>query len=390
MPKRPGFVAADQIGHAVEAGHRHGGVDQRDLDLLAAAEPVAGDQRQQDRVAGRHARRHVDDRRSGSHRLSIRKAVQRHEAAFGLRDRIEARTQGELALAAIGRDRAIDQPRIGRRDRRIVEAEFLHHAAGEILHHHIRFRDQFARHLQRRRIGEIERNAALVAIETEKGRALAADFRMFIVAGVVASIRVFDLDHLGAEIGQRLRAGRAGNDPGEVDNQQTIEGSRFALCARRSLRQLRSGSHIRHFLLLFCLAKPAAVAATGDFKAFYRKPADNAKPRFCRAGPAADIALKRRQRPALRALAARARPKRRPERNDKGRPKKIAARSWSVRESSGDVDRHARAQSRSHRRCRRRPVLPTRRSSHRNRQALRESPSVWAGRHASAAPSRRN
>jgi len=27
---------ADQIGHAVETGHRHGSVDQRDLDLLAA------------------------------------------------------------------------------------------------------------------------------------------------------------------------------------------------------------------------------------------------------------------------------------------------------------------------------------------------------------------
>ncbi len=34
--------AADQIGHAIEAGHRHGDVDQRDLDVLAAAEPVAG------------------------------------------------------------------------------------------------------------------------------------------------------------------------------------------------------------------------------------------------------------------------------------------------------------------------------------------------------------
>ncbi len=183
FPKRPGFCAADQIGHAVETGHRHGGVDQRDLDLLAAAEPVAGDQRQQDRVAGRHAGRHVDDRRTGPHRLPVRKAVQRHEAAFGLRDRIKARTQGELALAAIGRDRAIDQPRIGRRDRRIVEPELLHHAAGEILHHDIRLRDQLARDLQRRRIVEVERDAALVAIEAEEGRALAADFRMFIMRG---------------------------------------------------------------------------------------------------------------------------------------------------------------------------------------------------------------
>ena len=83
--------------------------------MLAAAEPVAREQRQQDGVAGRHAGRQIDDRRSGAHRRPVRKAVQRHEAAFGLRDRIEARAQRERPLAAIGRDRAIDQPRIGRR-----------------------------------------------------------------------------------------------------------------------------------------------------------------------------------------------------------------------------------------------------------------------------------
>ena len=211
--------------------------------MLAAAEPVAGDQRQQDGVAGRHARRQVDDRRSGPHRRPIRKAVQRHEAAFGLRDRIEAGTQRERALAAIGRDRAIDQARIGRRDRRIVETEFLHHAAGEILHHDIRLRDQFARDLERRRIGEIERDAALVAIEAEEGRALAADFRVFVRPRIVAAVRVFDLDDFGAEIGERLRAGRTGDDPGEIDHQQTVEGGRLALCSRRALRQLRSYRH---------------------------------------------------------------------------------------------------------------------------------------------------
>jgi hypothetical protein len=55
-----------------------------------------------------------------------------------------------------------------------------------------------------------------------------------------------------------LRACGTSNDAGEIHDQQTIEGSRFALCARRALRQLRSGSHIGRFLLLFCQAKPVA------------------------------------------------------------------------------------------------------------------------------------
>ena len=245
-----GIHAVDQIGHAVKAGHRHRNVDQRDLDMLAAAEPVACQQRKQDGIAGRHARRQVYNRRTGAHRLAVRKAVQRHEAAFGLRDRVEARTQGKRSLAAVGRDRAIDQPRVGRRDVGIVETELLHHAAGEILHHHIRFRDQFARDLERRGVGEVERDAALVAIEAEIGRTLAADFRVLIAARIVAAVRVFDLDDVGAEIGQGLRAGRSGNNAGEIHHQQAVERGWHALLAGCAIRQLRSGRHDR-FVLFF-------------------------------------------------------------------------------------------------------------------------------------------
>ncbi len=191
---------------------------------------------------------------------------------FGLRDRIEPRAQGVCALTAIGRDRAIYQARIGRRDRRIVEAKLLHHAAGEILHHHIRLRDELTRDLQRCRIGEVERNAALVAIETEESRALAADFGMFVGARVVAAIRVFNLDDLGAEIREGLRAGGTSDNAGEIHDQQTIEGSRFALCARRARRQLRSGSHVRRFPLLFCQAELIALAAKCGFGSLLPEP----------------------------------------------------------------------------------------------------------------------
>jgi len=98
--------------------------------------------------------------------------------------------------------------------------------------------------------------------------------------GVVAPIRVFDLDHLGAKIGQSLRAGGTGNDAGKVDNQQTIKGSRFALCARRSLGQLRSCGHFGHFLLLFCMAKLAASAAETASRPFSGSPQITPNPDF--------------------------------------------------------------------------------------------------------------
>ena len=49
---------------------------------------------------------------------------------------------------------------------------------------------------------------------------------MFIMPRIIAAIRIFDLDDLSAEIGQRLRAGRTRNDPREIDNQKTAEGGR--------------------------------------------------------------------------------------------------------------------------------------------------------------------
>ena len=59
---------------------------------------------------------------------------------------------------------------------------------------------------------------------------------MFIAARIVAAVRVLDLDDFGAKIGQRLRAGRTGDDPGEIHDQQTVEGGRHALGSWRAIR----------------------------------------------------------------------------------------------------------------------------------------------------------
>ena len=133
--------------------------------MLPATEAVAGEQREQNRITSGHSRRYVDDRRARPHRWPVRKAIERHEAAFGLRDRIEARARRERPLAAIGRDRAIDQAWVGWRDRLIVEAKLLHHSAGKILHHDVRLRNELAGNLAGRRNVKVQHNAALVAIQ---------------------------------------------------------------------------------------------------------------------------------------------------------------------------------------------------------------------------------
>src|SRR5206468_12816444 len=159
--------------------------------------------------------------------------------------------------------------------------------------------------------------------------------------------------------------------------------SRFGLCTRRSLRQLRLGSHLRHFLLFILPGETKAFAATSRLS--YRNQTGNAKPRFCRAGPAADIAL----RTAHEVAALPSPPSCRSGRDRDG-PKKTPPAPGG-RESSGATSISCRREQRSPRRCFDASLLfPTRRTPHRTRQAPRENPSVWAARPASAAPSRRN
>src|SRR6201999_2018235 len=110
----------------------------------------------------------------------IRKTVERHEPAFGLRDRIEARTGCKWPLAAIGRNRAINQAGISRPDRTIVEAILLHHAGGEVLHHHVRSRYQFPRDVARLGFGEIEGDAALVAVQADESGTLSGEIGVLI------------------------------------------------------------------------------------------------------------------------------------------------------------------------------------------------------------------
>src|ERR1700739_3275062 len=70
---------------------------------------------------------------------------------------------------------------------------------------------------------------------------------MLIGPRVVATFRILDLDDLGAKIGKGLRTGRSGNDPGEIDHQQTVEGGRSTLRSRQTIGRWQSGSHGRQF-----------------------------------------------------------------------------------------------------------------------------------------------
>ena len=91
---------------------------------------------------------------------------------------------------------------------------------------------------------------------------------MLIAPCIVTTIGVLDLDHLGAEIGERLGASRPGHDPGEVHHQQTHQRNRRALLAWRATGNCGLAVMIRP-CSLWRLRRTNI--ARHDFKVYFRK-----------------------------------------------------------------------------------------------------------------------
>src|SRR5581483_4718320 len=91
-------------------------------------------------------------------------------------------------------DRAVDEARMLRRQRRVVEAELRQRAGAEVLDEHVGVRDEPRE--DRAPLGplEVERDALLVAVDAHEVRALPVHERWSPGARVVALARLFDLD----------------------------------------------------------------------------------------------------------------------------------------------------------------------------------------------------
>ena len=151
-----------------------------------------------------------------------------HQTRFALRDEIVAAASGIRAAAAIARDRAEDQAGVVRR------APFLDRvplfAAIRPCAHCTRRRQPCS---SKRRMmclpvrrGNVDRDAALVAIDCEEIGAFRADEGRPPFASLIADAGPFDFDHVGAEIAQNHRAEWAGERFGEIDDADTVEGMR--------------------------------------------------------------------------------------------------------------------------------------------------------------------
>ena len=235
-------LAGDEIVGRLVGEHADHRVHQRHVDVAALAGVLALLQRGADRQRRIDAGEHVREGDAKPRRLAVRIAGDVHDAAHALHQQIVAGAGLVRAVLAEAGDRAVDQPRVLRRQALVVEAVLGEPAELEILDHHVGARRELLDDALAVRRLEVDRDRALAAVAGEiVGRAETAAVLVLHegrapAAGVVARAGALDLDHVGAEIGERLAGPGTGEDAGKLEHANARE---------RAL--LRTG-HIDRFL----------------------------------------------------------------------------------------------------------------------------------------------
>jgi hypothetical protein len=126
---------------------------------------LALEQRHQDAERAEQARAEIGDRDADPHRALSGQAGDRHQSAHALRDLVEARSVGVRSGLPETGNAGIDQLGIDLAQLRVVDAEPAFHVRAEILHHHVGLLHHALERRQGRGRLEIERHAALVAVQ---------------------------------------------------------------------------------------------------------------------------------------------------------------------------------------------------------------------------------
>ena len=217
---------AEGLRHAVGV-ERELAVEQRDLDLLAAAGAGALAQRRQHADHGVEGAGDVADRYApaAGHGAGLAGAGDAHRSAERLHGDIVGADLGPRAGRAEAADRAADDGRVEPAQRGIVDAEAGEHAGAEIVVDHVGARDEAQEGGLALGALQVERHARLVALERIVETVLVADRRFG--RGRPALLRAgrVDADHLGAERGEDLGAERAGDHGREIEHADAGERS---------------------------------------------------------------------------------------------------------------------------------------------------------------------
>jgi hypothetical protein len=216
--------AARDVGARLVDHPRQRRGEQVDLHVLPATGAVPVLQGREHPDGGVEAGEHVEDGDAGPVGFPVGVAGEAHQPADGLDDQVVAGQPGTLLTAAEAADRGVDDTRVGLGHGRVVEPEPRERARPEVLEHDVGAGDQPARHVEVVGVLEVQGDRPLVAVDPEEVGRDPVAHRGLPRAGVVA-LGALDLDHLGAQVAQEHRGVGAGQDPGEVGDQQSRQRS---------------------------------------------------------------------------------------------------------------------------------------------------------------------
>src|SRR5206468_5097508 len=197
--------------------HRH-------LDELALAGATALHEGREDGNGKVHAGAAVADVGAVEQRRPVGLAGHAHRAGGRLGHWLEALVGAVGTVGAEALDRGIHRTRVQHLDRLVAQPESLHHPRAEVFGDDIGLRDQAARNILALDSLQIDDDAALVAVEQQKEIAVGRIVRRRPQLPRPVAVRgPLNLDHIGAEPGQHLGAGRPRLVVGEVDDANAFE-----------------------------------------------------------------------------------------------------------------------------------------------------------------------
>src|SRR5947208_13102772 len=216
-PHRLWVLAGDEGELREIAEHADQAVMQADIDEPPAPGLRPLVQCGEDRHRPKYPADHVAQRYAELHRHMTPLAIDAERTRQGLRHDVERRLVPQRALEAKAADRAVDEARVDSRQLLVAEPEPVHHAGAVILDEDVRVGNEAAQDVGARLLLQVDDEALLVAVDAEEIVALARD-KGRKMPRLVAEPRRLDLQHLGAEIAETLRAKRPGQDAGQVDD----------------------------------------------------------------------------------------------------------------------------------------------------------------------------
>jgi hypothetical protein len=147
----------------------------------------------------------------------------RHDAAHRLRQHV---LPVLVRIGPFGPNAGADgkgDARIDRRQRLVAEPHTLHDPGAEVVDDDIAAFDEPADDGASRFRPQVQRDAALVAVEAAENRVQRTGRVLDRPARQIARAKAFDLDHVGAPVTKHLRAARAEHDLREVDDLDPFE-----------------------------------------------------------------------------------------------------------------------------------------------------------------------